>query len=190
MSTEWRDIYFNKYSCKGNVINQGNGNLKVTAEVKSKTDNPTIIFWAAAPATLSSSYSGSGLPYANPEQAYDGSPNVGSVKAVNRRFEFNIYMPNAYYVGLGSLYVPPNIHFKICEPGSDNKFITIKLNEGIPFRTLTYTAPPSKLSRVSPSFYDNRHTLPVRSQEQILRDAGYPCDSGMPDNFWGLKPAQ
>ena len=189
MSTDWRVIHLEKYSCKGVVLNEGNGNLKVTAKVKSKTPNPYIIYWAAAPNTLSSSYSGSGLPYANPEQAYDNSPNVGTVQAKNGQFQFNIYMPNSYYVGLGSLYVPPNIHFKICEPGSDNKFVTIKLNKGVPFRTLTYTAPPSKLSRTCPKFYDNMHTLPFRSQEQILRDSGYPCNKPMPDNFWGLKPA-
>ena len=190
MSTEWRDIYFNKHSCKGVVLNKGNGNLKIIGEVNSNTPNPKLIYWAAAPATLSTSYSGSGLPYASPEQAYEDSMNVGSVECCNKTFEINIYMPNSYYVGLGSLYVPPNIHFKICEEGSDNKFMTIKLNDGIPYRTLTYPAPPSKTPRTNALFYDNRERLPFRSQEKILRDSAYPCNSSMPDNFWGLKPAQ
>ena len=190
MATDWRDIYFNKHSCKGVVLNKGQGNLKIIGQVNSQTANPTIIYWAAAPANLLTSYTGSGLPFANPEQAYENSQNVGAVKANNGSFEFNINMPNSYYVGLGSLYVPPHIHFKICEEGSNNKHITIKLSDGIPFRTLTYTAPPSKKSRDNCLFYDNRPSLPVRSQEQILRDAAYPVNSGMPDNFWGLKPAQ
>ena len=31
------------------------------------TNNPMIMFWASAPPTYSTSYSGSGLPYPNPE---------------------------------------------------------------------------------------------------------------------------
>jgi len=189
MSLDWRDIYFSKYSCKGVVLNKGEGNLKVIGEVDNKFSNPTIIYWASSPANLNTSYSGSGLPYANPEQAYDRSPNVGAVQAKDGVFEFNIYMPSSYYVGLGSLYVPPHINFKICEKGSDDKFVTIKINDGIAYRTLTYPAPPTNNSRLCPKFYNNRAKLPFRSQEQILRDSGYPLDNKMDDNFWGLKPA-
>jgi len=189
----WREQYFDKITCKGTIINSGNGNLIVKGEVKSNTPSPTILYWAGNPPNRRTGYSGSSLPYKDPEQAYYKSENIGSVKAVDRKFEFNIDMPNAYYVGLGSLYVPPHIHFKICEPGSNNEFHTLKISNGVPYRTLTYTAPPSKKSRVSPLFYENRgkpSQLPFRSQEQILRDAGYPSHNNMPDNFWGLKPAQ
>ena len=37
-------------------------------------------------------------------------------------------------------------------------------------------------------FYHCGNSLPVRTQEQVLRDSGYPEDNRMPDNFWGLKP--
>ena len=60
-------------------------------------------------------------------KAYQQSPNVGAVKAVNRKFEFRIKFPNAYYVGLGSLYVPPVVHFKVCEDDCNQKNI-IPLN--------------------------------------------------------------
>ena len=193
MADNWRTQYFQKKSCEGVILKDSVGNIQVNGTVNSETENPTILYWASNSADRHVSYSGSGLPFASPEQAYENSKNVGAVKANNRKFSFNINMPNSYYVGLGSLYVPPHIHFKVCEPNSSNQFHTIKLGEGIPYRTLTYPAPPSKNSRVSPMFYENRgaeNYFQVRSQEQILRDSGYPSSNQTPDNFWGLKPAQ
>ena len=186
---DWRSIYFEKIDCKGVAVNGGSGDVVVQGEVKSNTPDPTIVFWAPNPPTWTQSYSGSGLPFHDSIQAYQKSPNVGAVKAVNRKFEFRVKFPNAYYVGLGSLYVPPVVHFKICEEGSDaKKYHTIELGKGIPYRTLTYPSPPSNRPRDSPLFYHCGKGLPVRTQEQVLRDSGYPEDNRMHDNFWGLKP--
>lgn len=187
---DWRSVYFEKIDCKGVAVNGGNGDVVVQGEVKSNTSDPTIVFWAPNPPTWSQSYSGSGLPYHDSIQAYEKSPNVGAVKAINRKFEFRIKFPNAYYVGLGSLYVPPVVHFKVCEEGSEGKeYHTIDLGKGIPYRTLTYPSPPSNRPRDSPMFYYCSKTkLPVRTQEQVLRDSGYPDDNKMHDDFWGLRP--
>ena len=32
--------------------------------------------------------------------------------------------------------------------------------------------------------------MPIRGQETILRDSGFPEVNVMPKNFWGLKPPQ
>ena len=55
---------------------------------------------------------------------------------------------------------------------------------------LTYPPPPSSAPRCSSIFYSGRNKLPVRTQEQILRDSSYPCINKMPDNFWGLAVPQ
>ena len=56
--------------------------------------------------------------------------------------------------------------------GADDLYHTIQIDEGIPFRTLTYPSPPSKAPRTSPLFYHcGNEGLPVRTQEQILRDS-------------------
>lgn len=187
---DWRNVFFEKLDCKGVVINAGAGDIVVQGEVKSNTTDPTIMFWAPNPPTWSQSYSGSGLPYHDSIQAYQKSPNVGAVKAINRKFEFRIKFPNAYYVGLGSLYVPPVVHFKICDENCNQKeYHTIELGKGIPFRTLTYPSPPSNRPRDSPLFYHcGKNKLPIRTQEQVLRDSSYPEDNRMPSDFWGLKP--
>ena len=100
--------------------------------------------------------------------------------------------PNSYYVGLGSLHIPPHVNLKLSlggKPENDpnNKTATVVIDDGIPFRTLTYPAPPSKKPRTSPMFYcEPWHG--ARTQESILRSAGYPATNKMPDNFWGMKP--
>ena len=43
------------------------------------------------------------------------------------------------------------------------------------------------LSWINDQRFD-KEGLPIRTQEQILRDSGYPKDNRVPDNFWGLKP--
>jgi hypothetical protein len=232
MSTQWRTKFFEKIDCKGIAINEGQGEILVQGEVKSKTPNPVIVYWAPNPPTYTTSFTGSALPYHDSIQAYNRTPNIGATQCSNRKFEFRIKYPNSYYIGLGSLFVPPHVHFKICEestweggtggvrfvmpdPNSLNSpstsdeevnnkddvnnkvqeainsddFHTIQIDEGIPFRSLTYPSPPSKSPRDSPMFYYcNRSQLPIRGQEQVLRDGGFPEVNKMPDNFWGLKP--
>ena len=196
MSENWRSVYFEKKSCDGVVLNNGNGNITVKGQLKDNKDDVTVLYWASNPPDFRASFSGSGLPYANPEQAFDRSPNVGAVKTVNGKFEFKIFYPNAYYVGLGSLYIPPHVHIKVCNGTKEGVYHSIKLTNGIPFRTLTYPAPPSKNPRNGPLFYHNKN-LTLRTQEQILRDSGYPShgrvgdvieENSVPDNFWGLRP--
>lgn len=210
MSNSWRNKYFERLDCKGIAINEGEGDILVTGEVNNDIPNPIVIYWAPNPPTYSTSFTGSSLPYYDSIQAYDRTPNVGSVKCINNKFQFRIKYPNAYYVGLGTLYVPPHLHFKICTDKNikddllnlnvsdlkkelDDKknlnYHTIKIDDGVPFRTLTHPAPPTEAKRNSPMFYYcSKEQLPVRGQEQVLRDSGYPEENKMPSNFWGLKP--
>lgn len=186
MCDNWKDSIGQEYSCDGIVLDKGNGEYVVKGKVESETTNPKIIFWAPNPPTYTTSYSGSGLPFPNAEIAYENTPNQGAVIATNRNFEFRVRYPNAFYMGLGSLYVEPCVHIKVCENGKTGNVETIKLGNGIPFRSLTYppTQPGTKI-RKNPSFYDGRDKLPIRTQEQILRESGYPENNVVPDNFWG-----
>jgi hypothetical protein len=183
----WRKEYFDLINCQGVIDYSNDGDLTVNGMIKGYEGmTADIIYWAAAPSTRGMSFPGSGLPYPNPDVAYDQTPNRGATKAVNGQFTIKLKAPNAYYVGLGTLYVPPMLHVKACR---DNTVHHIPITHGIPFRTLTYPSPPSKKPRSDAMFYCN-DDLPVRSQEQILRDSGYKHDQPMPDNFWGLRPAR
>ena len=183
----WNKTLFNKDLCEGSLIYKGSGDLVVNGNLKTLSPTSKLFFWAAAPPTYGTSYSGSGMPYPNPEVAYDRTPNKGIVSVVNGQFTINMKYPNAYYTGLGSLYIPPHINFKICEDGKSDTYFSVQIDDGIPFRMLTYPAPPTKKPRVSPLFYLEPEKG-ARSQEAILRVSAYPSTNTMPDNFWGDRP--
>jgi len=190
---DWRDLYFSKKLCQGNIsvrdYNEETNtyNVTITGMVKNNDPDAVVMYWAAAPPHRNYSFSGSGMPYARPEQAFDRSPNVGAVKTDNGRFTIKLDYPSAYYTNLGSLYVPPQVHLKICNTSG---YDTVVLGEGMPYRTLTHPAPPTKNPRLGPEFYVSNLPLPIRGQETILRSAGYPKTYTMDDNFWGMKPGQ
>jgi len=178
---------FNKDVCDGSITYGGSGDLIVNGNIKTNSPTSKLYFWAAAPPTFGTSYSGSGMPYPSPEVAYDRTPNKGVVSVVNGQFSINMKYPNAYYTGLGSLYIPPHINFKVCEDGKSDSYFSVQVDDGIPFRMLTYPAPPTNKPRISPLFYLEPEKG-ARSQETILRVSGYPTTNTMPDNFWGERP--
>ena len=95
-----------------------------------------------------------------------------------------MYYPNAYYAELGTKYIAPQIVFKVYADGVGlgKQVHIIQLDAGIPYRMLSY---PKKYGVL---FYDGMDKLPIRSQEQIIRDSAYPSKNRMPANHWGLKP--
>jgi hypothetical protein len=183
----WREKLFNEEKCFGKVYNEGNGDIIISGTVNSNIDNPNIIFWAPSPADHLTSYSGSGLPFPNAEVAYQNTPNKGMVQAVNKEFTFRLKYPNAYYAHLGTLYIPPLVNIKVCDDTNKDSYITVQIDDGIPYRTLTYPAPPGENPYNSPLFFHTEERE-VRTQEQILRDSSYPKENKTPKNWWGLKP--
>lgn len=169
----------------------GNGDVKVTGNLTNYSPgNTKLAFWAPCPPDYRTSYSGAGLPYANSEMAYQSTPNAGVVSVgLDGSFSFSIAYPSGYYSGLGTMYVSPHVQLQPIVDGKPGKVEVNKLGEGIPFRLLSYPPIPSTAPRCSPAFYGNRDTLPVRTQEQVLRDSAYPKTNAMPANFWGLAPA-
>lgn len=184
MCDNWKNKKFNEYSCEGVVLDEGEGEYIVKGNLETANKDATILYFAPNPPTYSQSYTGSGLPYPNPNIAFDNTPNRGAVKLVNGEFKFRVRYPNSYYVGLGTVYVEPHVYLKVC---NDGKIHTVKLGNGIPFRFLTYPPAPNTAPRENPMFYQGagRDILPPRTQEQILRDSAYPSENVMPKNFWG-----
>jgi hypothetical protein len=180
----WTTKEFDNELVVGTMTIIGN-NIQVEGTVKDFRFTK-LMYWAAAPSKIGLSFSGNGLPFANPSMAYENTPNKGDVILNNSKFNFTLNsVPNAYYVGNGTLYMPPHMTLKVCDgKGCDDRYVTVKIDEGMPFRTLTYPAPPSKKPRDGPLFYlEPWHG--ARTQEEILRARGYPEKNITPDNFWG-----
>ena len=182
----WHESYLKNVPNDNTVETDIDGEYTVKGFDEDIRNDDTIIFWAANPATYNGSYSGSGLPFPNPEIAYQNSINKGSAKAVGGYYEFKIRYPNAYYVGLGSTYVEPCVHIKIIHKSGEDKLKTIKLGNSIPFRSLIHPNGQRNIpSRDNNGFYNNFKKSSGRTQEQILRDSQYPENNAMPPNFWG-----
>jgi hypothetical protein len=178
---------FENEDCSGTLTKDIRGDISVKGRVSNSLVEQKVKFWAAAPANHGQSFTGSALPFANPEMAYENSPNKGIVMTNNGEFELKLFMPNAFYIDLGSTYVPPHVNIEICRSGG-NKTFAVQLGEGIPYRTLTFCPPPTGVSRTSPEFYKSSDRADVRTQEQIIRSYAYPKDNKYAKDYWGGKP--
>jgi hypothetical protein len=168
-----------------NIENKNNNrDIIIVGKINDAILENEIEYIAASPPDYRTTYTGSGLPFANYDQAFDNTPNVGKVKVNNSTFRIELMFPNSYMTGLGSVTVPPTLYIKYKLLSGETRKVGVKISEGLPYRMLTYPG-----TRNGALFYNNHHNLPVRSQEQILIDSGYPGRDHLPSNYWGLKPS-
>lgn len=167
----------NRY-CNGSVDFVNEFDVIVTLHVNKNNPCNTIRFIAPAPAKHNSSFTGSGLPYASKEQAYDLTPNIGVLKCNQTETTFKIKMkrPNSYYEF--DEIIHPTL--KLLYDNNDEFDIPLH-DETIPYRSLGY---PMLRKKQKEAFYHRQ--LPIRSQEQIIRDSEFPIKED--PSFWGLKP--
>ena len=177
---------FQTMYCQGEVTTVNKFDVVIRGRVQENVSE--IYYLAAAPPDYRATYTGSALPFSSQIQAFENTPNLGKVPVVNGHFEIKMLYPNSYMVGLGSVRVPPTVFLEYKTPMGDVRKFSVKVSEGIPYRSLTY--PYQRCARKDATFYSVHHCLPIRkNQEAILRDSAYPTMNKMPDNHWGLKPA-
>lgn len=184
---------FENAYCSGTISNDENydSQLVVKLRIMDPIKDGKVFYIAAAPPDYRATFSGSGLPFATQVQAFQNTPNKGTVEVSGsaQECEINLMTPNSYYVGLGTVYVPPTLYIEYITDNDQKRNISIKLSDGIPYRSLTHPGPGQNTAvRANPMFYATQFGLPVRSQEQVLRDSAYPRENKMAPDFWGLKP--
>lgn len=178
--------------CSGEIYEINNKDKKFDIIVKGTMldtiPSGEIRYLAASPCDRRASFTGSGFPFHNAEQAFMDSPNKGIVRLQGNHFEIPLLFPNSYYVQVGRELVPPTLFLMYDGQNGDERVVRIKLGDPVPYRFLGY---PSQftMGRNDASFYHAHHNLPVRSQEQVLLDSAYPNKNKMSKDFWGLKPA-
>jgi hypothetical protein len=131
----WNSELFDSFDCEKN---ETNGKFVVRGVLKSSTKSGIIKFIASNAPDHRQSYSGSGLPFPNPDMAYESTPNKGSTQVVDGRFEFNINYPNSFYINQGTQLLPPHVLVRLCD-GNNDSVEVVKLGEGIPNRSLSST---------------------------------------------------
>ena len=119
---------------------QGNVNYDTVSSVFTVTatcpslSGRILKYWAANPIVRNYSTSGSGLPYPNPEVAYENTTNQGQVLIDNHgNFSFQLNHPSAYYVQQGKTLIKPHVHFKIDE---HEMVFTVYIADHFPYRSL------------------------------------------------------
>lgn len=172
------DKSFETVYCKGDINVLDDYDVIINATITDKLTSDYVSFVAPAPCDRGNSFSGSCLPFANKEQAFYNTPNAGQVKVSNNEFTIKLSRPNSYYSDFNTLQKP---HVQFVYNG--NRVVDIELNEEkIAYRSLQY---PELRTSSKVDFYNRK--LPIRSQEQILRDSEYN-ERKEHHSFWGLKP--
>ena len=178
--------FFDTQFCFGESYRVNDTDLVINGTLKGISGVNEIKYIASAPANYRTSFPGSGLPFPSAHTAINDTMNKGTTSVgASGNFTIKIKYPNSYYTGLGTVKVPPTVYCKYNVNGQEKNF-QITLGEGIPYRRLTY--PIEKRPRNSATFYEDGWKMPVRTQEQILKDSGYPIYNKESDTFWGLKP--
>lgn len=146
----------------------------------------TIRWVAPQKPTRGIGFNGSGLPYHNAEQAFQGTPNKGLIDSPDGSFSIALEtLPSAYYSGLGSTYVPPVVMLETAVMGRESNTYRTHIflsPTGIPFRWIAGSPPgprvEPRVDEVGRSmYYNGREDLGLfQNQEALLRYKGYPSD--------------
>ena len=144
------------------------------------------IHWnASSPSTRGIGFAGAGLPYPNKDIAYENSPNKGIVDSPNGSFTIQLTgLPNGYYSGLGSIYIPPTVEF-IAVANEKVFKTTLLINDvATPYRWVS-GAPASLKPDIDTEdstgralYYSGREQIPLfKNQETLFRATGYPSNA-------------
>ena len=173
------------------VLRNQDGSLHITGNIHTFAGFPQEIEWISPKGIhRGMSFAGSGLPYHNADQAYENTPNKGTIHSPDGSFVINMpTFPSAYYTGLGSTYIPPVLMLETVKEMSKNspnpeKFRThVFLSpEGVPYRWIAGSPPGPRVAPVEGQigramFYDGREELALfENQEMLCRFKGYPSD--------------
>lgn len=159
------------------------GTMVFRGRLPDRPDGDVAYYVAAAPPDLRCSFTGSGLPFKDVEQAFYNTPNRGEAPvSPDGGFELRMMMPNAFHAdGFDTVATPPTVYV-VYRVNGQKRQAAYPLSRGLPFRSLSYPR-----GRTGPRFYDVPQP-DVRSQEAILRASAYPSVNAEPDNFWGGRP--
>jgi hypothetical protein len=180
---------FQTLYCNGIVHERQVGfyDLIIEGQIKDKVKDNKISYLAAAGPDRRATFTGSGLPFADQLQAFENTPNIGTIElSYDNKFKIPLITPNSYMVGLGSVQIDPTLYIFYINSDGEKKTLSIKVAEPIPYRLMTYPTYPRP--RADATFYDTQFDLIPKTQEQILYDSAYPSTRKTYDNFWGKRP--
>jgi hypothetical protein len=161
-----------------------NHDIIVQGVINDHVKERKIRYIAAAPADYKNTFSGSGFPFVSQLQAFDSTPNFGDIGLTfQNEFKIKLILPNSYAVGLGSIIVPPTLFIMYYNENNQEKLISIKLSDGIPYRHITYP-----IERKGPEFYNTQFYLYPMDQWKQLEKSGYPKINKQYKSYFSQRP--
>jgi hypothetical protein len=152
--------------------------------VPTSPPDGAVAFEMPMPPDRMTSFDGSGLPFPNAHVAYSPSQRGVCTYANGKHTLAGAHTPNVY-VGDGGVVGAPEAVLRYASAG-------VPVEEAVPVHgaaTVPHRNVVSSPFRTGPEFYDHRAKLPVRSQEQILRDGAFGHGSvAAVDYGWGSRP--
>jgi hypothetical protein len=173
--------------CGGTIEKHVDGTVTVEGSFEDGVIVEELKYIAARPVDRRASYSGSGFPYSSKTQAFESTPTKGVLRNTGgglMAFRLTFPIPNSYYASLGNKLVLPTLFIFYTNGAGKEQVIEVVVDDQVPYRFLQFPE-----SRHGATFYHAHHNLPIRSQEQVLRDSAYPSSKQMAEDYWGLRPA-
>lgn len=138
--------------------------VTVTGTVTGVVDDLTLRYEAPAPVYVGYSFSGSGLPFHNPSQAFETNVNRGEVRvSEGGKFSVTLQRPNSYHTEVDEgRPVPPRVTFSWTANGKRMDKTVVLQQSVVPYRSLRYPCGcfPDRSGELKPQY------------EQIM-DRGY-----------------
>lgn len=161
--------------------------ISIHIKLNERVKDDVVHFRAPAPADHLTSFSGSELPFPNPDAAFENTPNEGFVKVdASLNATVPLMRPNAYYNPFEDSYTPPHVEIRYVGL-SENRPRVWKVV--IPYQLPRFRSLGHPSNRNGPTFYHSKRDL-TRTQERILRDSSHWNTSCDPMDFWCGKPPQ
>jgi hypothetical protein len=127
-------LEFTGTALSGKVTYDANNDVFTVEGQFTNSHNVSMNYWAANPIPRMYSYSGSGLPFPNPSEAYENTPNQGQILLDNDgKFTFKLDHPAGYYVRQGKILMKAHVHLKT---SSDETVYTVMIADYFPYRSL------------------------------------------------------
>ena len=95
-------------SCNALPVDIKNAKYNVNGKIQAP-DGTKLVYWAANPPGYGTSFAGSGLPYANPEMAYQNTPNIGATIVKDSKYSFNILFSVRFLRSIIDLLSAPHL---------------------------------------------------------------------------------
>lgn len=165
----WED----KESCLQHQVD-----LNVSIQIKGDIDNNKIEYIAAAPHEIKTSFSGSGLPFVDFHQAFENTPNSGTVNVLNKQTSIPLLYPNSFYIHSNLVKPTLFIRYKI---NGNYVYNQILVGNKVPYRSLYH---PDDRYKKGPMFYKDYSDMRVLSQEHFFYKFEYPSLLAENKEFW------